>query len=147
MPNKHFYFAMGALHGAAIAVWVHTQRHAWFKRYRWVRRLYHRKPDWFLYFPVVIALFGCLALVPDTLYALDILPKSVIRSDLFNVFYGYAWFEHMEDSSPRLDWLFNTIGSALLYALSLLVLGLYASLVTAELHQQRVVQSADKDHD
>ena len=126
MPNKHFYFAMGALHGAAIAVWVHTQRHAWLKRYRWVRRLYHRKPDWFLYFPVVIALFGCLALVPDTLYALDILPKSVIRSDLFNVFYGYAWFEQMEDRSPRQDWLVNSIGSATLYLLAVVALLYYA---------------------
>ena len=147
MPNKHFYFAIGALHGAAVVLWVHSQRHAWFQQYRWVRKLYRWNPDWFLYSPMVIALFGCVALLPDILYALEILPKSVTRSDLFNVFYGYAWFEKMEDSSPHLDWLFNTIGSALLYALSLLVMGFYASLVTAELHQHRVVQNTGKNHD
>lgn len=126
MPNKHFYFAMGALHGTAVVVYVHSQRHTWFQRYRWMRHLYRRHPDWFLYFPVVIALFGCLALVPDTCYALDILPKSVIRSDLFNVFYGYAWFEQMEDRSPRLDWLVNSIGSATLYLLAVVALLYYA---------------------
>lgn len=126
MPNKHFYFAMGVLHGTAVVVYVHSQRHAWFQRYRLVRHLYRRDPDWFLYFPVVIALFGCLGLVPDTCYALNILPKSVIRSDLFNVFYGYAWFEQMEDRSPRLDWLVNSIGSATLYLLAVVALLYYA---------------------
>lgn len=147
MPNKHFYFAMGALHGAAVVAWAHQKRHAWYERYRWMRTLYRWNPDWFLYFPMVIALFGCLALVPDALYALDILPKSVIRSDLFNVFYGYAWFEHMEDRSPRLDWMLNTIGSVLLYALSLMVLGIYAHFVAAELRQHRIIQSVCEQHD
>ena len=117
---------MGALHGAAVVVWVHSQRHAWFQRYRWVRQLYRHEPDWFLYFPVVIALFGCLALVPDTLYALGILPKSVIRSGFFNVFYGYAWFEQMEDHSPRIDWFINSVASAALYFLAIGMLLYYA---------------------
>ncbi len=144
MPNKHFYFAMGALHGAAVVVWVHSQQHAWFQRYRWVRQLYRRHPDWHLYFPTVIVTFGFLALVPDTLYALGILSKSAIRSDLFNVFYGYAWFEHVEDSSPRLDWLFNTLGSGLLYALSLAVLGFYVRLLSAEQDGQRALQDPSR---
>lgn len=144
MPNKHFYFAIGALHGTAVVAWAHSRRHIWFERYRWVRQLYWCNPDWFLYFPVVIALFGCLALLPDALYALDILPKSTIRSDMFNVFYGYAWFEHIEDRSPRLDWLFNTTGSALLYALALAVLGFYTHLATSELKRHRAVQNAGK---
>ena len=121
MPNKHFYFAMGALHGTAVVVWVHSKRHNWFERYRWMRKLYRWDPDWFLYFPIVIALFGCLALLPDALYALDILPKSTIRSDPFNVFYGYSWFEQMEDRSPRFDWLANSIASAAMYLLALSV--------------------------
>lgn len=116
---------MGALHGTAVVVWVHSHRHAWFERYRWVRQLYRWNPDWFLYFPVLIALFGCLALVPDVLYALDILPKSVIRSYLFNVFYGYAWFEQMEDRSPSFDWLANSTASGALYLLALGVLLYY----------------------
>jgi len=117
---------MGALHGTAVVVWVHSQRQAWFERYRWVRRLYRWNPDWFLYFPVVIALFGCLALAPDALYALGILPKSVIRSDLFNVFYGYTWFEKVEDSSMRFDWVANSVASAVLYLLAVGVLLYYA---------------------
>lgn len=126
MPNKHFYFALGALHGAAVVVWIHSQRHLWFQRHRWVRKLYRRHPDWFLYFPILIALFGCVALVPDALHALDILPKSIIRSDLFNVFYGYAWFEQIEDYSPRIDWLINSVASAALYFLAVGVLLYYA---------------------
>jgi hypothetical protein len=142
MPNKHFYFAMGALHGTAVVAWANSRRHIWFEQYRWVRKLYRWDPDWFLYFPVVIALFGCLALVPDTFYALGFLPKSVIRTDLFNMFYGYAWFEYMENTSPRLDWVLNTMGSVLLYVLAMLVLGFYVRLLGVELHQHRVFQNA-----
>lgn len=126
MPNKHFYFAMGVLHGAAVVTWVGYKRHAWFERYRWMRRLNRWNADWFLYSPGVMALLGCVALVPDLLHASDLLPKAAIRSDLFNVFYGYAWFEHMEDVSPGLDWLFNTVGSATLYTLAIGVLACYA---------------------
>lgn len=147
MPNKHFYFAMGAVHGTAVVAWAYSRRHIWFEQYRWVRKLYRWDPYWFLYFPVVIAFFGCLALVPDTLYALGILPKSVIRSDLFNVFYGYAWFEHMENTSPRLDWLFNTLGSVLLYALSLAVLLFYARLANAEQQRNRILKNQSRNRD
>lgn len=126
MPNKHFYFALGATHGASVAAWIYRRRHAWYPRYAWVRGLYRRDRDWTLYLPFVMVAFGLLALVPDILYGLGILPKPVIRSAAFNLFYGYAWFERSEDLDPLLDWLFNTIGSLLLYALALGVLGFYA---------------------
>lgn len=126
MPNKHVYFAIGALHGAAVIAWVGHNRHAWFEHFRWVRALYRWDRDWFLYFPLGIAFFGALALVPDILLAFELLPKKIIRSNVSNIFYGYAWFEQIEDANPAIDHLLNTLGSVVLYGLSLGVLGFYA---------------------
>lgn len=108
MPNKHFYFVLGATHGALVAAWIYRRRHAWYPRYAWVRGLYRRDRDWTLYLPFVMVAFGLLALVPDILYGLGILPKPVIRSAAFNLFYGYAWFERSEGLDPLLDWLIST---------------------------------------
>ena len=63
MPNKHFYFALGATHGALVAAWIYRRRHAWYPRYAWVRGLYRRDRDWTLYLPFVMVAFGLLALV------------------------------------------------------------------------------------
>jgi hypothetical protein len=117
---------MGAVHGGLIVVAIRCSRYWLAKRYNWMRVLYRRERDWFLYFPFVIAAFGALALTPDTLYALNILPKYIIRSDIFNIFYGYTWFEYMEDVAPRFDWLMNGIGSLLLYIISVASLVFYA---------------------
>ena len=118
MPNKHFYFAMGATNGVLVVYALRKARHWLFPRARWIRRLYRFDRDWFLYFPVVIALFGLLALTPDILHALQILPKAVTRSPFFNLFYFHSYFEWLEDASPRADWFLNTIGSAILAAIA-----------------------------
>lgn len=134
---------MGAAQGAVVAAWIYRQRHAWYPRYRWVRALYRWNRDWVLYLPVVIAAFGCLALLPDTLYALGLLPKAVIRSDLFNLFYGYAWFERIEDIYPTVDWILNTVGSASLYLMALAILNWYATEAARRLDHLAAGEQAD----
>jgi len=126
MPNKHVYFALGATHGALLVVWVHHKRRDWFEKYRWMRQIYRWNPDWLLYFPWVIGFFGCLALIPDILLALNLLSKDLVRSDLFNVFYGYSWLEYIEDNHPDIDHSVNTLGSLVLYTLALGVLTFFA---------------------
>lgn len=134
MPNKHFYFALGAAHGTAVVAWIHHRRHVWYERYRWVRALYRWDRDWFLYFPLVIGTFGFLALLPDILYAIGVLTKAQIRTPWFNVFYGYAWFEQIEDARPSLDWAFNSLGSALLYMQAIAILQYYSGMVSRRLN-------------
>lgn len=125
MPNKHFYFAVGATLGTCAVVWVHRKQHSWKVRYQWARKLHRWDPQWFLYFPFAIALFGMLPLIPDMLIIFDILPKEVVRSPSFNIFFGYDWFEKIEDTSPKLNHLMNFLASCILYGLSIGVMGFY----------------------
>lgn len=126
MPNKHVYFALGATHGATCVIWVHHKRRDWFEKYRWMRQIYKWDADWFLYFPLVICLFGCVGLIPDVLLALNLLSKGLVRSGLFNIFYGYSWLEYIEDKHPDIDHIANTLGSLALYTLALGVLMFFA---------------------
>lgn len=126
MPNKHFYFALGASQGALIIILIRCFRHWLLQRFAIIRYLYKLDRDWFIYFPLVIAAFGILGLLPDILYALNIFPKEIIRSDFFNIFFGYAWFEIEEDISPYFDWIMNIAGSIALFAISLGTLIFYA---------------------
>ena len=137
MPNKHVYFALGATHGALLVAWVYWKRRDWYEKYRWMRQLYRWDADWILYFPLVIGLFGCLGLIPDLFLALDVFPKEFVRSDLFNVFYGYSWFERVEDKLPDLDHLVNILGSLVLYTLSFGVLTFFARSLSIRINDER----------
>ncbi len=137
MPNKHVYFALGVTHGAFLVTWMHYRRRDWFKNYRWMRQLCRFDPDWFLYFPWVLACFGCFGLIPDVILALDLLPKEKVRSDLFNVFYGYSLLEHIEDKRPDVDHLLNTFGSLILYTVALGVLAFYARVLLWRINNVR----------
>lgn len=137
MPNKHVYFALGATHGTLLVVWVHSKRREWFEKYRFVRQLYRWDADWFLYFPLVIGFFGCLALIPDGLLALNLLSKDLVRSELFNIFYGYSWLEYAEDKHPNIDHIVNTLGSLVLYTLALGVLAFFAQSLSIRINDAR----------
>lgn len=126
MPNKHFYFALGAAHGA-LAVWaVRKSRHWLFERAAWMRSLYRWDRDWFLYFPGLVGLVGLWGLVPDFLHASGLVAKEITRSAGFNIFFFHSFFERIEDAYPRVDWLLNLTGSALLFLLALGMLCFYA---------------------
>lgn len=119
MPNKHFYVAIGAAHGALAAALLHRYQHRLAARWRWFRRLCRRNPDWFLYFPAIYLPFVVWAVMPDLLHGLAILPKEVTRGPLFDIFYLHSSFERWEDSYLVLDRVLNAIGSVTLLTLGL----------------------------
>jgi len=133
MPAKHFYFSNGALLGTALVVVVRLNRRRLYRRYKWFRGLYRIDRDWFLYFPAVIGLFGLYGLIPDILYAIGLLPKHVIRSDFFNLFLGYSWFESVEDlpGYSHVNELWNWWGEAVLFFVSIGILVFYIRLVNS----------------
>jgi len=97
MPAKHFYFANGAILGSIVVLGIRLGRRWLYDRFTWFRSLYRMDRDWFLYFPVIIGMFGMIGLIPDILFALGFLPKAVVRSEPFNIFFFYSWFESVED--------------------------------------------------
>jgi len=119
MPNKHFYVAMGAAHGAMAAHLVRQHRHRLRQRWRWFRHFSRRHPDWYLWFPIIYVPFIIWALLPDLLHASAVLPKEVTRGPLFDLFYLHSSFERWEDQYPRVDRLLNAIGSLLLVGIGL----------------------------
>lgn len=119
MPNKHFYFALGAAHGVVITYAVRKARHWLSKRVRLMRRLYHFDRDWFLYFPFFIGLMGMVALIPDILHGLHLLPKEATRAEFFNIFFFHSYFEWLEDANPDANWMMNTVASLFLLVLSM----------------------------
>lgn len=137
MPNKHFYFALGATHGVLIAIVIRCCRQWLAKRLGIIRYLYKQDRDWFIYFPLLIAAFGILGLLPDIFYALNIFPKEMVRSEIFNIFFGYAWFEIEEDISPYFDWQMNMAGSIALFAISLGSLIFYARYASNLINQKK----------
>ena len=119
MPNKHFYFALGAANGIVIAYVVRKSRCWLAKRFRGVRQLYRFDRDWFLYFPFFIGIMGVIALIPDILHGLHLLPKETTRSEFFNIFYFHSYFEWLEDANPTADWIMNTLASLFLLLLAM----------------------------
>jgi len=138
MPNKHFYFAMGAANGVLVAYAIRKARHWLYQHTQWMRRLYRWDRDWFLYFPFLIGLFGVIALTPDILHALGILPKAETRGPVFNLFYFHSYFEWLENTNPKIDWLLNSIGSIALAMIAIGILFFYIA------EAKRVVQTIDK---
>jgi len=133
MPAKHFYFSNGALLGTAFVVAVRLNRKRLYRRYAWFRSLYRINRDWFLYFPAVIGLFGLYGLIPDILYATGLLPKHVIRSDFFNLFLGYSWFESVEDlpAYRQINEWWNWIGEIVLFLISIGIIVFYIRLANS----------------
>lgn len=129
MPNKHFYFALGAANGAVVAYCVRKARRWLFKQFKIVRRLYRLDRDWFLYFPFFIGVMGLIALTPDILHALHVLPKDMTRSGFFNLFYFHSYFEWLEDESASANWVMNITGSVFLFCLALSIFIFYVNQV------------------
>lgn len=119
MPNKHFYVALGAASGVIAAYMLH--RHLPGLRRRWpvLHRFCLRHPDGFLWYPMLGLPFIVWALLPDLLHASALLPKTVTRGPLFDLFYLHSSFERWEDLHPRLDHVLNTVGSLLLLLIGL----------------------------
>lgn len=125
MPEKHFYFSIGALLGAVLSFFIGRARHLLQKQNSFFKLLYKKDRHWFLFFPIIIFIIGLWGLVPDILHALRILPKDVTRSDVFNIFFFHSFFEHLEDASPTFNRILNWLGELILLSISLGVMVYY----------------------
>jgi len=116
--------------GTLVVVAVRLKRVELYKRFAWFRGLYRIDRDWFLYFPLVIGMFGAIGLIPDILYVTGIMEKAATRSDFFNIFFFHSWLEKIEDLPEyrQLDRVFNWIGEVFLYSLSIGILFFYIRL-------------------
>ena len=122
MPNKHFYFSMGAWSGFIL---THIHHKIYVDSRKWGlnnsgnrRNLSVRRIQLRLLF---LFLMGVFALVPDIFHMFGILKKSVTRGPFFDLFFFHSTFERIEDAAPHLDWLLNLIGSISLLALAILM--------------------------
>lgn len=129
MPNKHFYFAMGATTGVAISWMIRKSRFWLLKNTRWMNRLYRWNRDWFLYFPAIVLFFGLFAWIPDIFHALGIFPKKTTRSDFFDIFFFHSYFEKIEDQNPILNQILNWVGEFLLFSIAVGVLLFYVKIL------------------
>ena len=125
MPEKHFYFAVGAAVGSVACVYLAKVRHGLAKHSAFVGWLYRKEPQWFLYFPVVIFFFGLWGLVPDIVHWSGLLPKEDTRSGIFDIFFFHSTFEHIENTQPLVDRWLNIAGEVILVSIALGVMFYY----------------------
>jgi hypothetical protein len=129
VPEKHFYFSIGALLGTLIAFLVGRVRRVLPKRCSAFEYIQRKERHWFLYFPIIIFIVGLWGLVPDALHALNILPKEVTRGPYFNVFFFHSYFEWIEDTYHFADRMLNWFGELILLAISIGVMLFYVKQV------------------
>ncbi len=129
MPNKHFYFAMGAMTGTLFSWLLRKYRFRMLKSIKWMKSLYKWDRHWFLYFPILILIFGVIAWIPDIFHALGFVTKEVSRGPIFNIFFFHSYFEIIEDQNLELDQILNWIGEVTLFTISIGILLFYARLI------------------
>ncbi|ODS23122.1 hypothetical protein AB835_10390 [Candidatus Endobugula sertula] len=125
MPEKHFYFSVGAVVGSAVCVWVAKKRHALRKSSVFFQWLYRKEPNWFLYFPAVIFLVSLWGLIPDFIHAFGLMSKEQTRTGIFDIFFFHTTFEHIENTNPTMDYYLNVLGELLLVVICLGVMAYY----------------------
>ena len=114
MPEKHFYFSVGAIAGSAVCAVIAKKRHKLRETSRFFQWLYRKEPHWFLYCPIVIFLVGMWGLIPDVIHFFGWLPKEVTRTWLFDIFFFHSTLEHIENTMPIVDSYLNFLGQSLL---------------------------------
>ncbi|MFT5419564.1 MAG: hypothetical protein ACI9D5_000305 [Candidatus Endobugula sp.] len=129
MPEKHFYFSVGAVVGSAVCAAIAKKRHALRKTSVFFQWLYRKEPQWFLYFPVVIFLVGMWGLIPDIIHFFEWLPKEVTRTAIFDVFFFHSSLEHIENTNAQLNYYLNLLGEFFLVAVALGVMVYYVVLI------------------
>ncbi|WP_372770753.1 hypothetical protein [Pseudoalteromonas sp.] len=119
MPDKHFYFAIGASVGCGIAYYVGKNRHKLQHSNKLFNTFNKISRHWFLYYPLFVGVVGIWGLIPDILHFLGVFEKSVTRSGWFNIFFLHSWFEKIEDTNYHLDRAFNWLGQILLFSIAI----------------------------
>jgi hypothetical protein len=125
MPDKHFYFSMGALIGTFASFFISKTRHKLQQRHLLFQYLHKKDKHWFLFFPILIFIIGMWGLIPDILHALRIIPKDVTRSSIFNIFFFHSFFEQIEDIYPLINRLLNWLGEIILLSISIGIMVFY----------------------
>jgi len=136
MPDKHFYFSIGALSGTILSYYIIRSVNT-LQKTALIKKLSKWQPDWLLYFPILIFLVGLWGLIPDILHALKIFPKEVTRSEIFNVFFMHSYFEKIEDIYPTIDRLLNWTGEVSLFSIAIGTMCYYISLVKKAVNSRK----------
>ncbi len=127
MPNKHFYFSIGALFGITVSWSIRKARFWLLEHTGWMKLIYRWNRYWYLYFlPFCVAIFGLIAWIPDIFHALGVFPKEVTRSSVFNLFFFHSYFEYIEDQNETVNHLLNLTGEFLLFFIAIGILFFYA---------------------
>jgi MFS family permease len=129
MPEKHFYFSVGAVVGSGVCAWLANKRHSLRKSSRFFGWLYQKYPQWFLFFPIIIFIVALWGLIPDMIHLSGWLPKEVTRGSWFNVFFLHSFFEHVENVYPVIDRWLNFLGHLFIVGVSLGVMVYYVKQV------------------
>lgn len=129
MPEKHFYFSVGAAVGSGVCALVAKKRHSLRETSRFFQWLYRKEPHWFLYFPVVIFMVGLWGLIPDVIHFFGWLSKDATRAAIFDVFFLHSTLEHIENISPVIDRYLNILGQVLLFLISISVMVYYVKQI------------------
>ena len=129
MPEKHFYFSIGAMIGTIVSTIIGYSRHKLQKHNFIFKALYKKDHHRFLFFPILIFLVGLWGLAPDIIHALKILPKAVTRSDIFNIFFFHSYFEYVEDQYPTINRFLNWSGEIILFSISIGTMVYYISQI------------------
>jgi len=130
MPEKHFYFSIGAAVGSGVSYLIGKNRHKLQSQVNIFKAINNKSRHWFLYFPVLVFVFGIWGLIPDIIHASGLLSKNITRGGLFDIFFFHSFFEQLEDTNKELDQIFNWIGQAILVSVSLGVMVFYIKRVT-----------------
>jgi hypothetical protein len=129
MPDKHFYFSIGAVAGSGVSFLIGINRHSIQKNYLIFREIHRKNRHWFLYFPIIIFTFGLWGLIPDVIHASGILSKEQTRGEIFNIFFFHSFFEYIEDSNEGYDQILNWIGEFIILAISIGVMVFYINQI------------------
>jgi len=146
MPEKHFYFSIGAAIGSGVSYLIGKNRHKLQNQVNIFKAINNKSRHWFLYFPVIIFIFGLWGLIPDIIHASGLLSKEITRGAFFDVFFFHSLFEKLEDTNKELDQIFNWVGQAILVSVSLGVMVFYIKRVNKIIKNHEKNKLKDSSH-
>jgi len=142
MPDKHFYFSIGAGVGSGLSYYVIQHKSQLEKEWRILRKVARKEIDWTLYFPIVIFVIGLWGLIPDIIHASGLLAKETTRTAVFNIFFLHSFFEYVEDAYPTIDRILNWVGQIILFSIAISSMVYYVHRVKALFHKNEHINES-----